>query len=140
MNFNVNEQWQNTIITKVSTCINLNRTNTLSSVPSNSSSEVPLFPARSFSSTNLAMSSAGRFWERAQYQSVTKKIDQISKLRSNGCESSAPNPIQNKNLSQRMKPTPVDSRPADIPLNLSFYLQSKKNYHSISWFKRKSNK
>ena len=45
----------------VITCINLNKTKTLSSVPSNSSSEVPLLPARSFSSKNFAISSAGRF-------------------------------------------------------------------------------
>jgi len=41
--------------------MNLNKTRTLSSVPSNSSSEVPLLPARSLSSKNLAINSAGRF-------------------------------------------------------------------------------
>ena len=46
------------------TWINLNKTKTLSRVPSNSSSEVPLFPARSFSSRNFAISSAGRFYKK----------------------------------------------------------------------------
>jgi len=52
-----------TSLTHKITWINLNKTKTLSSVPSNSSSEVPLFPARSFSSKNFAISSAGRFYQ-----------------------------------------------------------------------------
>jgi len=52
-----------TSLTHKITWINLNKTKTLSSVPSNSSSDVPLFPARSFSSKNFAISSAGRFYQ-----------------------------------------------------------------------------
>jgi hypothetical protein len=41
--------------------MNLKRTSTLSSVASSSSSDAPLFPARSSASMYFAISSAGRF-------------------------------------------------------------------------------
>lgn len=58
------------------TCINLKRTKTLSNIPSNSSSDVPLLPARSFSSRNFAISSAGRFCQHEpniMFYSVTER-------------------------------------------------------------------
>lgn len=56
------------------TCINLNITNTLSSVPSNSSSDVPLLPARSLSSKNFAINSAGRFYQNKIQIYITFEI------------------------------------------------------------------
>lgn len=64
------------------TCINLKRTKTLSNIPSNSSSDVPLLPARSFSSRNFAISSAGRFCQHEpniMFYSVTEKKNKKSK-------------------------------------------------------------